>query len=223
MSHAGANASGWGERVVGVMLCSSGIWGLRAALADRAETHSHGEAAAHLLVFGLGTIAAMATFSCHWLARKSAGCPKRQSAKRAHVFVLDARHCRRKSVVLPGHLSDPFLGRNAPARSSIYLATNISFPWTCSPDCCTACSSDRPRGRQPARMSRHLRSTIPARRISVEFDGITSPPRGKRPAKQPPCAPVFSRQQKYDGRRIGVRANVLGSVEARQMLSSHEL
>ncbi|NKQ86244.1 urease accessory protein UreH domain-containing protein [Rhizobium ruizarguesonis] len=97
--------SAWGERFVGVMLCGIGIWGLRAAFADRAPTHSHGhcghshrhrhkhpafaigtvhglagsshllgivpalalptntEAAAYLLVFGLGTIAAMATFS----------------------------------------------------------------------------------------------------------------------------------------------------------------
>ncbi|MGO7209500.1 sulfite exporter TauE/SafE family protein [Rhizobium ruizarguesonis] len=97
--------SAWGERFVGVMLCGIGIWGLRAAFADRAPTHSQGhrghshghrhkhpafaigtvhglagsshllgivpalalptntEAAAYLLVFGLGTIAAMATFS----------------------------------------------------------------------------------------------------------------------------------------------------------------
>ncbi|WP_028748199.1 nickel transporter [Rhizobium mesoamericanum] len=90
--------SAWGERFVAVMLCGIGIWGLRAAFADRAETHScgrrhrhpafaigtvHGlagsshllgivpalalptniEAAAYLVLFGLGTIAAMATFS----------------------------------------------------------------------------------------------------------------------------------------------------------------
>ncbi|MGO6668234.1 urease accessory protein UreH domain-containing protein [Rhizobium ruizarguesonis] len=97
--------SAWGERFVGAMLCGIGIWGLRAAFADQAPTHSQGhrghphghrhkhpafaigtvhglagsshllgivpalalptntEAAAYLLVFGLGTIAAMATFS----------------------------------------------------------------------------------------------------------------------------------------------------------------
>ncbi|MEX2695247.1 MULTISPECIES: urease accessory protein UreH domain-containing protein [Rhizobium] len=108
--------SAWGERFVGVMLCGIGIWGLRAAFADRAETHSHEhrghshghrhkhpafavgtvhglagsshllgivpalalptntEAAAYLLVFGLGTIAAMATFSTFigWLAGRPA-------------------------------------------------------------------------------------------------------------------------------------------------------
>ncbi len=106
--------SAWGERFVGVMLCGIGIWGLRAALADQAETHSHGhrrhshgqrhkhpafavgtvhglagsshllgivpalalptnaEGAAYLLVFALGTIAAMATFSTviGWLASR---------------------------------------------------------------------------------------------------------------------------------------------------------
>ncbi|MDX1195805.1 High-affinity nickel transporter [Sinorhizobium medicae] len=108
--------SAWSERFVGVMLCGIGIWGLRAAYADRADTHSHehrglshgrrhkhpafavgtvhglagsshllgivpalalptdAEAAAYLLVFGLGTIAAMATFSMFigWLAGRSA-------------------------------------------------------------------------------------------------------------------------------------------------------
>jgi hypothetical protein len=107
--------SAWGERFVGVMLCGIGIWGLRTAFADRAETHSHGhrgnshgprhkhpafavgtvhglagsshllgivpalalptntDAAAYLLVFGLGTIAAMAAFSTFigWLAGRS--------------------------------------------------------------------------------------------------------------------------------------------------------
>ncbi|EPE96384.1 nickel transporter [Rhizobium grahamii] len=109
--------SAWSERFVGVMLCGIGIWGLRTAFADQAETHSDGyhphghkhpafavgtvhglagsshllgivpalalptttEAAAYLLVFGLGTITAMATFSTFigWFASR----PSARSAR----------------------------------------------------------------------------------------------------------------------------------------------